>query len=211
MMDIDRRINRLIFTTLLLFFVSGNLYALDKKGKRKRKRRRVIPTASITPKEQIAPPFTLKTDTVLYSSLSDNMKTMIKRGEQLLGKPYKARGIAPWALDCSGYVSYLYKQMGIDIPRSSSALSVFTQRVDTPQPGDLLFFKGRNASAKRVGHVALVVSNDDGDPVIMHSTCSRGIIKHRLSQMAYFSKRYLFAGRVPEVAKLLGEQIKAEN
>ena len=40
---------------------------------------------------------------------------------------------------------------------------------------------------------------------MMHSTNSRGIIIERLSRSAYFSSRYLSAGRVPEMNKLIEE------
>ncbi len=130
------------------------------------------------------------------------VSSVIAQGERLLGRRYRTRGVAPWPLDCSGYVSYLYRKQGMSIPRSSAALSAFAHRVDDPQPGDLVFFKGRNASSSRVGHVALVVENNDGDLVIMHSTNSRGIIKHRLNSDQYFRSRYLFVGRIPQVSEL---------
>lgn len=145
------------------------------------------------------------------TELTTLINKLISKGEKLLGKPYRASGIAPWVLDCSGYVCYLYNQLGINIPRTSAALSTYTERVAEPKAGDLIFFKGRNASAKRVGHVALVVDNNNGDPIIMHSTNSRGIIKHRLSQVAYFSKRYLFAGRLPEIAEMLKTDDSCDN
>lgn len=133
--------------------------------------------------------------------LDEAVAGAIRHGEQLLGKPYRTRGIAPWALDCSGYVSYIFGLMGVNLPRGSASLSQFTDRTDDPQPGDLAFFRGRNASSRRVGHVALVVERIGDDMVIMHSTNSRGIIKHRLSRDAYFSSRYLFSGRIPELAQ----------
>lgn len=136
------------------------------------------------------------------AQLKHIVSNVIAQGERLLGRRYRTTGVAPWPLDCSGYVSYLYSKQGVSIPRSSAALSVFARKVDDPQPGDLVFFKGRNASSSRVGHVALVVENNDGDLVIMHSTNRRGIIKHRLKNDRYFSSRYLFVGRIPQVSDL---------
>lgn len=136
------------------------------------------------------------------AQLKHIVANVIAQGERLLGRRYRTTGVAPWPLDCSGYVSYLYSKQGMSIPRSSAALSTFARKVDDPQPGDLVFFKGRNASSSRVGHVALVVENNDGDLVIMHSTNSRGIIKHRLKNDRYFSSRYLFVGRIPQMSDL---------
>lgn len=135
--------------------------------------------------------------------LEEALSQLIRSGERLLGKPYRSRGIAPWPLDCSGYVSYLYKMLGVQIPRSSAALSTFVKKVAEARPGDLVFFKGRNASSSRVGHVALVVDNKDGDLTIMHSTNSRGIIKHKLKSSGYFNKRFLYVGRLPWMSEML--------
>lgn len=133
---------------------------------------------------------------------TEQIASMIKRGEKLLGKPYRHRHSSGWTLDCSGYVGYLFSTLGIKIPRTSSALSQYVDRVKDPQPGDLLFFKGRNTHSSRVGHVALVVENNDGDLVIMHSTNNGGIIRHRLKGSTYFKKRYLHAGRIPALSRL---------
>lgn len=210
MISIRTIISRLVFLLLALLIACPGTEALSQTTSHKKKRGRKPQATLVAKPESLADSLNSGSSHHLIA-FNANIATLIEKGEALLGKPYRVRGIAPWALDCSGYVSYLYKQLGMHIPRSSAALSNFTERVETPQPGDLLFFKGRNTSTKRVGHVALVVANDDGDPIIMHSTCQRGIIKHRLSQMAYFSKRYLFAGRVPQIAKLLSEEMANEN
>lgn len=51
----------------------------------------------------------------------------------------------------------------------------------------------------------MVIDIVDGDLVMMHSTNSRGIVIERLSRSAYFSSRYLSAGRVPEINDLIEE------
>lgn len=133
------------------------------------------------------------------SSTPSLIKTIIDHGQELLGLRYRTSGIAKWPLDCSGFVSYIYSLEGIKTPRSSSDLSVYTDRITDPKPGDLLFFKGRNRGANRVGHVAMVVSNENGDIKMMHSSNSRGIVIESLNSSPYFSSRYLGAGRLPEV------------
>lgn len=159
--------------------------------KRKRKRAKAKTTAVVAP--------------IVSSATSPHTPEVvaqtIRYGERLLGKRYRTRGIAPWPLDCSGYISYIYSLVGVRLPRSSAEQGVHTIRTDNPQPGDLVFFRGRNAKSSRVGHVALVVENNDGDLVIMHSTNSRGIIKHRLRDDAYFRSRMLYAGRIPALAE----------
>ena len=132
---------------------------------------------------------------------------LIDTGKELLGKPYGYRGNLPWRMDCSGFVSYIYSRYGITVPRGSATQANYVKRIKREEvlPGDLLFFTGRNRSRGRVGHVAMVIDVVDGDLVMMHSTNSRGIIIERLSRSAYFSSRYLSAGRVPEMNKLIEE------
>lgn len=124
---------------------------------------------------------------------------LINLGRTFLGKPYRYRGPSPWPMDCSGYVSYLYSKFDVKLPRSAAAQSLYTDRIrrEDLQPGDLIFFKGRNARSSRVGHVALVVSVDGDDITMMHSRNSRGIVIEKLSRSAYFSRRLVGYGRVP--------------
>lgn len=127
------------------------------------------------------------------------IKSVVDHGQKLLGLRYRTSGVAKWPLDCSGFVSYIYSLEGIKIPHSSSGLAVYANNIKDPQPGDLLFFKGRNRSANRVGHVAMVISNEDGNIKMMHSSCSRGIVIENLNNNAYYTSRYVGAGRLPEV------------
>ena len=45
----------------------------------------------------------------------------------------------------------------------------------------------------------MVVSNEDGNIKMMHSSCSRGIVIENLNNNAYYTSRYVGAGRLPEV------------
>lgn len=128
------------------------------------------------------------------------IRTVVSHGQKLLGHRYRTTGIAKWPLDCSGFVSYIYSLEGIKIPRSSGAIATYADKIKDPQPGDLLFFKGRNRGQSRVGHVAMVVSNENGQIKMMHSSCSLGIVIESYNDSPYYTSRYLGAGRLPEVA-----------
>lgn len=134
------------------------------------------------------------------------IRTVVDHGQKLLGHRYRATGIAKWPLDCSGFVSYIYSLEGIKIPRSSGAIAVYANKIKDPQPGDLLFFKGRNKRQSRVGHVAMVVSNDNGNIQMMHSSCGLGIVIESYNNSSYYTSRYLGAGRLPEVVEHWGGQ-----
>lgn len=59
-----------------------------------------------------------------------------------VGKPYQYGSAGPDAFDTSGLVQYCYKQCGISIPRSNSALAGYGYAVDKEniRPGDAVFF-----------------------------------------------------------------------
>lgn len=75
---------------------------------------------------------------------SATANAVIANAKQYLGVPYVWGGSTPSGFDCSGFVSYVYRSVGISLPRTSSA----QQNVGTSislnqvQPGDLVF-KGR--------------------------------------------------------------------
>ena len=58
----------------------------------------------------------------------------------LLGIYYVYGGSTPAGFDCSGFTSYVFRQVGISLPRTAAAQQASAQRVSSPQPGDLVFF-----------------------------------------------------------------------
>ncbi|MBF0689096.1 MAG: C40 family peptidase [Cellulomonas sp.] len=61
-----------------------------------------------------------------------------------VGVPYVSGGASPEGMDCSGFTSYVYAQLGITLPRTSSAqrnAGTVVSRADA-QPGDLIWSPG---------------------------------------------------------------------
>lgn len=90
----------------------------------------------------------------------------------LIGKTEYRRGArvcdAPSALDCSGFVKWLYAQRGIWLPRRSLHQFSVGEPVDTQhiEPGDLVFTGGNicpphGPRESRVSHVGIVGKNND--------------------------------------------------
>jgi phenylalanyl-tRNA synthetase beta subunit len=73
------------------------------------------------------------------------LENVVEMAKSLVGKPYKYGASvlydAPEAFDCSGFVSYLYKESGVSIPRMSVDQFVFSTRIEKEElvPGDLIF------------------------------------------------------------------------
>jgi cell wall-associated NlpC family hydrolase len=59
-----------------------------------------------------------------------------------VGTPYVSGGSTPDGFDCTGFVSYVYAQLGISLPRSSGDYYNVGVRVTEPQPGDIIVSPG---------------------------------------------------------------------
>ena len=133
----------------------------------------------------------------------EKVDIIIAFGKNYLGKPYRYKLTDGRVLDCSGFISYIYGQNGVNLPRSSTALSRVSKKVSLSEikKGDLIFFKGRNVNSEEVKHVS-VVTSVDGDIIEMMHSCNRGIIEEKYNSNRYYTSRFLFAGRLPQLASL---------
>jgi poly-gamma-glutamate capsule biosynthesis protein CapA/YwtB (metallophosphatase superfamily) len=140
-------------------------------------------------------------DEGFVKSDSISVDSVIEFGSTYLGKPYRYQGDAPWSLDCSGFISYIYSKFGVSLPKSADAMEGSVDKIDFSrvEKGDILFFKGRDTNSKAVGHVALVVEVQENGVQIMHS-CNRGILVEHYPGLDYYNRRFLFAGRIKGVS-----------
>jgi peptidoglycan DL-endopeptidase CwlO len=59
---------------------------------------------------------------------------------QYAGIMYVYGGTTPAGFDCSGFTQYVFRQVGISLPRTAEDQRQATTPVSNPQPGDLVFF-----------------------------------------------------------------------
>ena len=71
------------------------------------------------------------------------------------GIPYRWGGTTPSGFDCSGYVGYVLRQVGINLPRTANEQMGAARRISRSQarPGDLVFF----VSGGHAYHVGIYV------------------------------------------------------
>jgi cell wall-associated NlpC family hydrolase len=73
--------------------------------------------------------------------------SVISIASRYIGVPYVSGGSSPSGFDCSGFTSYVYGQLGISLPHSSSAQPGYGTIVPASQaqPGDLMWTPGHVA------------------------------------------------------------------
>ena len=119
-------------------------------------------------------------------------KEIAKTVQNYIGYPYVYGSAGPRAFDCSGLTSYVYKQYGLSLPRSSNAQGSVGTYVDKAnlREGDLLFFSNR--SDRRINHVGIYIRNNE---FVHASTSIRGVVRDNLGE-SYYVRNYVTARRV---------------
>ncbi len=84
---------------------------------------------------------------------------VLEEAARQAGKPYVYGATGPGAFDCSGYVQYVFRQVGRELPRTSGAQYAASQPVakQDKQPGDLIAM--RNSSG-RITHVGIYAGDN---------------------------------------------------
>lgn len=128
-----------------------------------------------------------------YSQIDDMLNEAFSR----LGARYRRGHSGPNAFDCSGFTSYVFRNMGIELNRSSRSQYTQGEAVDKDElrTGDLVFFTGSNSRGP-IGHVGIVVDVDhvDGSFNFIHASIKG--VKVSNSKERYYSRRYVGARRV---------------
>ncbi|WP_157493846.1 C40 family peptidase [Fulvivirga imtechensis] len=139
-------------------------------------------------------------DTIVSESGSQGATlrdSLVAYAMTLQGKPYKYAGKGPSVFDCSGFTCYVYSNFNIQLPASSALQAKHGEFENTEdvQKGDLLIFKSPANGVNRVGHVGMVVSNENGKIQFIHSSTGRGVVIDSLDHRHY-KARYMGARKV---------------
>jgi len=112
--------------------------------------------------------------------------------ESFLGTPYQWGGSTPKGFDCSGLVQYVFREVGVTLPRRSvdQARSGQASKINKLARGDLVFFR---IDRIVISHVGIYV----GDGGFIHAPGSGKHVRHDSLDNSWWR------GRVMAVRKIL--------
>lgn len=116
---------------------------------------------------------------------------LMRTAHSALGTPYVRGGVDPSGFDCSGFVQWTYKSVGVKLPRTAREQSVVGQRINNIEDmvaGDIVTFR----HPKRGYHTGIYV----GEGKFIHSPRKRTRVRINDLSDAYFSSTFTGARRV---------------
>ena len=93
------------------------------------------------------------------------------------GTPYVYGGNNPSGFDCSGFVQYVYKKNGYELPRTVSNMEKVLKKTKSPLKGDIVIFENPK-------HTGIYMGNG----MFIHASSSRGVVIDNLNQ-SWYKKR----------------------
>lgn len=121
--------------------------------------------------------------------------------KRFLGVPYVWGATGPDKFDCSGFTQWVYRDVGINIPRVSRDQARVGEYVnyDNLKRGDMVFF---STDKKRVGvvtHVGIYLGNGD---FIHASSTGKKVVIYNFDKKEYYKKHFLWARRLIKTSSM---------
>jgi uncharacterized protein YgiM (DUF1202 family) len=123
---------------------------------------------------------------------SSRGREVVREAMKHLGASYVRGASGSGAFDCSGFTSYVYRQFGVHLARTTTGQYLQGRPVsrDDLQPGDVVVF--RNTYRAGISHVGLYV----GQGRFIHASNSRSGVKISDLDSSYYAQRYAGSRRM---------------
>lgn len=112
-------------------------------------------------------------------------EAIVASAKEFIGVPYVFGGTTPSGFDCSGFLQYVFRQNGYEIPRLADEQFLLGVSAKTSQlnVGDLVFFSTYMEGASHCGFYV-------GDGNFLHTSSSKGVRIDSLSNV-YWKPKFL--------------------
>ncbi|SDI63186.1 C40 family peptidase [Alteribacillus bidgolensis] len=112
-----------------------------------------------------------------------NVTNLVADAAEHIGTPYVWGGSSSSGFDCSGFLQYVFKENGVELPRTVAGIYDAGTSVDTPRVGDIVFFETYQEGPS---HAGIYMGNDQ----FIHSGSSTGVTVSNMNT-SYWDERYL--------------------
>jgi cell wall-associated NlpC family hydrolase len=105
-----------------------------------------------------------------------NVDSLLSFAKSLIGTPYVYASSDPAVgFDCSGFITYVFNHFNIEVPRSSKDFrdEGITIPLAESKPGDLILFTGTDSTERVIGHMGIIVKNNNEGTFFIHSTSGK--------------------------------------
>jgi murein DD-endopeptidase / murein LD-carboxypeptidase len=111
-----------------------------------------------------------------FGTDSVSADTLLNFAQSLIGTRYRSATSDPAiGFDCSGFVSYVFKNFNFNVPRSSCEFINVGEKIrfEDARPGDIILFTGTKKHTRKIGHVGIVLYNGSDEFKFIHSTSGK--------------------------------------
>ncbi|MGG4394087.1 C40 family peptidase [Paenibacillus thiaminolyticus] len=122
-----------------------------------------------------------------YAANDITLNTSVNK---VVGTPYVWGGTTTEGFDCSGFIQYIFKELGVKLPRTTKEQAKEGIKIEKEElrAGDIVFF---NTDGKSISHAGIYM----GDGLFGHASVNKGAEISELSE-TYYATRYVTARRI---------------
>lgn len=157
-------------------------------------------TGIIKPDTPATQPATANLDSAhTINTKNTNPSQLMQFAETQIGVPYRYGSCDPKkGFDCSGFITYVFNHFNIQVPRTSYGFTHMGETVPVTEAkrGDIILFTGTDSLADDVGHIGLIMANNNGTISFIHSTSGKQMAVTVTTLDDYYKSRFVRIARV---------------